>query len=358
MTLGLTQRLQNGENVLVAEGYVFEFERRGYLKAGPYVPEIVLEHPNLVQSLHEEFVHAGSDVVEAFTYYAHREKLRMIGRESDLEKINRNALKIARKVADETKTLMAGNICNSTVYSAKDSATWDTTKAIFKEQIEWAVSEKADFIIAETYSDFGEAKIALEAIKEYGRGLPAVITLGQANNVETKDGVPFDQACHQLESAGAAVVGLNCSSGPATIIPLMAEIRQACKGRIAALPVPFRTTPQQPQMQNLRIPETGERAFPLLLDRFSSTIDEIEKFGQSCKDIGIQYVGLCCGNSSRYFRTLAESLGRTPPASKYSADLSLHHVFKKEACCQRNGVSPKHRHGSHELSDQNWPSTV
>ena len=52
--------------MVVAEGYLFECERRGYLKAGPYVPEVILEHPQLVKSLHEEFVHAGSDVIVSF----------------------------------------------------------------------------------------------------------------------------------------------------------------------------------------------------------------------------------------------------------------------------------------------------
>ena len=74
----LLDRLAQGP-VICAEGYLFEFERRGYLQAGAYVPEVVLEHPDLVAELHREFVHAGSDVVEAFTYYAHREKLRIIG---------------------------------------------------------------------------------------------------------------------------------------------------------------------------------------------------------------------------------------------------------------------------------------
>ena len=65
--------------MICAEGYLFECERRGYLQAGAYVPEVVLEHPEVVAELHREFVHAGSDVVEAFTYYAHREKLATIG---------------------------------------------------------------------------------------------------------------------------------------------------------------------------------------------------------------------------------------------------------------------------------------
>ena len=65
--VGLMERIKDGETVILAEGYIFEFERRGYLKAGHFVPEVVLEHPNLVKESYREFVHAGSDVVLAFT---------------------------------------------------------------------------------------------------------------------------------------------------------------------------------------------------------------------------------------------------------------------------------------------------
>src|SRR5215475_11567081 len=76
----LAAMLQRGP-VVCAEGYLFECERRGYLQAGAFVPEVVLDHPEVVEELHREFVHAGSDVVEAFTYYGHRQKLRVIGKE-------------------------------------------------------------------------------------------------------------------------------------------------------------------------------------------------------------------------------------------------------------------------------------
>src|SRR5208337_3844012 len=92
---GLFDRLKSGP-VIRAEGYLFELERRGYLQAGAFVPEAVVENPEVVKRLHEDFVHAGSDVVEAFTYYAHRQKLRVIGGENILEDINRQALRIAR----------------------------------------------------------------------------------------------------------------------------------------------------------------------------------------------------------------------------------------------------------------------
>ncbi len=110
----LLAKLKEGP-VLCAEGYIFELERRGYVKAGAFVPEVVLENPEAVYQLHREFVRAGTDITLALTYYAHRDKLKAIGRENDLEAMNRAALKIASDVAKETNTLFAGNICNSGV---------------------------------------------------------------------------------------------------------------------------------------------------------------------------------------------------------------------------------------------------
>src|ERR1035438_9369294 len=70
---GLLKRLAAGP-VICAEGYVFELERRGYLQAGAFVPVVLTEHPEVVEQLHMDFVHAGSDVTQALTYYVHREK--------------------------------------------------------------------------------------------------------------------------------------------------------------------------------------------------------------------------------------------------------------------------------------------
>src|SRR3954453_2560528 len=121
MREGLLERLAHGP-VVCAEGYLFECERRGYLEEGAFVAEVVLEHPEVVSQLHREFVHAGSDVVEAFTYYAHREKLRVTAREGRLEELTRRALELAREVADETGTLLAGNISNTNVFGADDES--------------------------------------------------------------------------------------------------------------------------------------------------------------------------------------------------------------------------------------------
>ncbi|HVD57510.1 MAG TPA: homocysteine S-methyltransferase family protein, partial [Thermoleophilaceae bacterium] len=168
----LLERLDEGP-VICAEGYLFELERRGYLQAGGFVPEVVLDHPEKVAELHREFVHAGSDVVEAFTYYAHREKLRLIGKEELLEQINRQALDVAKEVAAESGALLAGNVCNTNVYTGEESR--ETVRGMFEEQVGWAVEAGADFVVAETLSWLGEALVATEVIN--ATGLPAVVTL-------------------------------------------------------------------------------------------------------------------------------------------------------------------------------------
>ncbi|ESO90438.1 hypothetical protein LOTGIDRAFT_233748 [Lottia gigantea] len=324
---GLKERLENNETVIVAEGYLFEFERRGLLKAGSFVPEVVLEHPELVRQLHEEFVRAGSDVVLAFTYYGHREKLRIIGKEDQLETLNRRALKIAREVADETGTLMAGNICNTTLYVKDDADAIEKCRSIFKEQIEWAVEGGAEFIVGETFADPGEALLALECIKRYGRGLPAVISMSPFAKDTTYDGYSYGDVCKQLEDAGADVVGLNCGRGPATITPLIKDAKLKCKGPLACLPVTYRTTEKQPNFQSLADPVTGQKAFPVDLPAHTCGRTEIREWAEEMKALGIQYIGLCCGNASHYLREVAEVYGRSPPASRFSTDMSQHFVF-------------------------------
>ena len=322
---GLLERLAAGP-VICAEGYLFEFERRGYLQAGAYVPEIVLEHPDLVEGLHRDFVRAGSDVVEAFTYYAHRAKLKMVGREKDLAKINRAALRIAGKVAKSTGTLLAGDICNTSIYGAEDPASHKQARKIFDEQVGWAVDANVDFIVGETYSFVGEALLALEAIKR--AGTPAVITLSIPREGQMRDGGTAADACKRLEQAGADVVGLNCARGPATTLPLLREVRAAVRCHVAGLPVPYRTTPAEPTFQSLTDAGAPEgRPFPTGLDPFLCSRYEIAEFGRAAYEIGVRYLGVCCGAGPHHVRSLAEALGRRPEASRYSPDMSKHILF-------------------------------
>lgn len=317
---GLLERLERGP-VLGGEGYVFELERRGYIKAGPFVPEVVLDAPDAVRQLHREYLRAGAEVMVALTYYADRDKLKTIGREDDLEEMNRQAVRLANQVAAEGDALVAGNLANTWVYDPYDkSGSSQRVRAIYTEQVRWAVEEGIDLVIAETLGYLGEGLVALEVIKEFN--LPAVITFASVED-QLKDGYGFVEACRILAQEGAEVVGFNCSRGPATMMPLLEELRQEVDGYIAAQPVAYRTSREEPTFQSLR-GHDGLRAFPVLLDPFVHTRLEMGDFAAAAQNLGVNYIGVCCGGAPHHVRAMAETLGRRPEASRYSPDLSLH----------------------------------
>ncbi len=322
---GLLERLEAGP-VICAEGYLFELERAGYVTAGPYVPEAVLEHPDAVVRLHRDFLRAGSDVMLAFTYYAHREKLRLVGKEDALEEMNRTAIRLARVVAQEGGALVAGNVCNSNIYVDGEPESARTVRAMFDEQVGWAVDEGVDFIVAETIGYASEALLALDAIKE--SGLPAVINLAIFRDPLTREGLTPAEACKRLEDAGADVVGLNCARGPATMLPLLRSIREAVSCHVAALPVAYRTSANEPTFLSMSDADCGclpeGRAFPTALDNLACNRYEIAEFTKAARELGVNYLGVCCGAAPHHIRSMAEALGRRPPASKYSPDMSRH----------------------------------
>jgi betaine-homocysteine S-methyltransferase len=157
------------------------------------------------------------------------------------------------------------------------------------------------------------------------------MTLAVPREGVMRDGVSAADACKRLEDGGADVVGLNCARGPATMLPLLREVRAAVRCHVAALPVPYRTTPKEPTFQSLTdascpsIPD--HRPFPTALDPFICNRYEIAEFGRQAFDVGIHYLGVCCGAGPHHIRSLAEALGRRPPASRYSPDMSKHILF-------------------------------
>jgi betaine-homocysteine S-methyltransferase len=286
----------------------------------------------VVKQLHREFVRAGSDIVEAFTYYGHREKMRLIGKEDLLEPLNRDALRLAREVAEETegeRPLVAGNICNTNIYGADDADSHKSARGIFEEQVGWAVDAGVDLIIAETFGWQGEAEIALDVMKQ--SGLPSVVTLTAHKDETLRDGDTAETGCKKLEDLGADVVGVNCARGPDTMLPIARRVRAAVSCHVAALPVPYRTRPANPTFQSLHDHDCGcipgDRAFPVALDPFTCNRYEIGEFAREAYEAGIRYLGVCCGNAPHHTRQMAEALGRHPPASAFSADMSKHYAF-------------------------------
>ena len=334
MKKDLLTRLNEGP-VLCAEGYLFAMERRGYLSAGAFVPEVVLEHPEVVSQLHREFIRAGSDVVQAFTYYGHREKLRLIGKEELLEPLQKNALQIAKDARDEFKDLdllVCGDVANTNIYDPNDKKSHSECQKMYEEQVAWAKEAGVDFIVAETINWTEEMKIALKAIKEVG--LIAVTNFSIKKGDKTREGHTPGEACKMMEDLGADVVGLNCYRGPKMTMKLLPEIRKKVSCHVAALPVPYRTTEEQPGFLNQTdhgcdcIP--GGNAFPVALDNLYCNRFEMAEFAKDCEKQKINLIGICCGAEPHHVREMAVALGRKPISYKYYPDMSRHWLHGKD----------------------------
>ena len=332
---GLLKRLSE-ETVICAEGYLFEAERRGYLASGEFVPELALENPDALKNIHIDFQHAGSDVVQAFTYNGHREKMRVIGKEELLEPLNRAALKIAREVANNVKAgtepnLFAGNISNTNIWNPNDKNSQKEVRSIFGEMVQWALEEGADYIIGETFYFAEEAYTALDEIKK--ANLPSVITISPMGENIMRDGISVVDTCKELEQRGANVVGMNCFRGPATMMPFLKEIKKAIKCYVAALPIAFRTTIEQPTFFNLddnekcACPSPHGRTFPTALDPLYCNRYEIKQFAEEAHALGIKYLGVCCGAAPMHIREVAEAVGKNVPASRYREKMANHFMY-------------------------------
>ncbi len=330
----LLKRLNDGP-VICAEGFLFEIEKRGYMASGEFVPMVSLDHPEVLENLHKEFQHAGSDIVQAFTYNGHREKMRIIGKEELLEPLNRSALQIAKKVSDKNENgepnLMAGNISNSNIWKQGDKKSQLEVEKMFNEMVGWAVDEGADMLIGETFYYAEEAYMALKVMKQ--TKLPSVITIAPYGQNIMRDDISIVDTCKELEQKGGDVVGMNCHRGPNTMMPYLKEIRKVLKCHIAGLPINFRTTEESPTFFNL--PDHNgcthhtphKTTFPTALDPMQCNRYEIKKFAEEAYAIGINYLGVCCGANPMLIREVAEAVGLRVPASKYRENMENHYMY-------------------------------
>ena len=225
MKKGILDRLAEGV-VLGDGGYILEMEKRGYVIAGPFTPEVVLEHPDAVKELHKEFIRAGAEVIQAFAFYASREKLANVGYGEKVLDLNRQAVKIANEVAGDD-VLVAGNLSTTWSYKQGDADSREIARRQFEEQLRVQVDEGVDFIIGELFFDLEEALIALDVAK--ATGLPVMMTMAYFKDKYSREGKDPAECAIALSQNGCDIVGINCGRGPNQMLPLVKEMRDAIR---------------------------------------------------------------------------------------------------------------------------------
>jgi len=306
MPKGILERLADGP-VLGDGGYLLELEKRGYVQAGPFTPEVVVEHPEALAQLHREFLRAGAEVLQTMTFYASDDKLATVRMEGTVDEINRNAVRIAREVASEGDALVAGNLSLTWAYDPADGASPDRVRGLFDRQLEDQLGAgPPDFWIGETFSYLAEALLFVERAKP--TGLPVMATLSfEALPAKTYEGEPPGDAARKLADAGADIVGVNCLNGPSQQLPIAREMVEAVAGAVpvATQPVAYATTNDEPDF-------TAGDSFPFALTPMTLARGEMAAFAVDARDAGIGYIGSCCGAVAEHVRAMAKVLGKLP----------------------------------------------
>jgi betaine-homocysteine S-methyltransferase len=293
-------------------GYLIELERRGYVDSGSgreqvgtgrgsgqFTPEVAIEHPDALRELHREFLAAGSQVLQALTFFGTREKLDRAGYGSQTEEINLAAVKLAKEVAG-TQALVAGSVSRTQLIEREGPQSLSKARDHIAEQIRFLQSAGVDFLILETFFHLSEMRVALEAAAE--SGLAAVATMSFRPLVtRCSDGHTPAECARVMADLGAIAVGANCEQDPARMLPLLRETRAATNVAIAAQPAAFRTTDECHSFT--RLP-----AFPEDLETIQIPRREFTEFGRVARNEGIRYAGGCCGCNAAYIRSLAQGV--------------------------------------------------
>ena len=302
---GILERLNEGP-VLGDGGYLLELEKRGWVRPGPFTPEVAIVYPEALRELHIEFREAGAEVLQALTFYASRDKLATVGLEDRVADINRSAVRVAKEVAGD-QCLVAGNLSLTWMYEQGSASAADRVRHTFDEQLAVQCDEGIDFIIGETFSWLGEALLCVERAKK--TGLPVMVTICFENKDQTAEGKTAAEAAKTLLGAGADIVGMNCLRPPAHTLGAMEQMRKAVDGYLACQPVAYRTPKDKPDFTSL--PE-----FPYALDPLQLTRKEMGEYALRAKEIGINYIGSCCGSVAMHVREMARVLGKLPAESR------------------------------------------
>jgi len=304
MPRGILERLADGA-VLGDGGYLLELEKRGYVQAGPFTPEVAIEHPDALAQLHREFLRAGAEFLTTMTFYASDDKLATVGMKDKVDEINRNAVLVARKVAAEGDALVAGDLSLTWAYQPDDAASADHVRSLFDRQLQDMLdASPLDFWVGETFSFVGEALLFVERAK--ATGLPVMVTMcfEQAEPRSYEGETPGDCA-RKLADAGADIVGVNCLNGPDQQLPIALEMREAIAGYVASQPVAYRTTTERPDF-------TSTPNFPYALSPLQLSRGEMASFARRANAAGINVIGSCCGSVAEHVRAMARAIGKLP----------------------------------------------
>ena len=277
------------QKILVLDGATGTNLQKAGMPTGVCPEKWILEHKDIMIELQMNYINAGSNIIYAPTFSGNRIKLEEYGLDKDLEKMNLELVALSKEAVAKTgyRAYVAGNLTMTgrQLYPI-GKLSLEELIDVYKEQIAVLVKADVDLLVVETMMSLAEARAAVIAAKETCE-LPIVVSMTYNEDGRTLYGTPPEVAVTVLQSLGVDAIGVNCSTGPAEMIPLVAKMKEYANIPILAKP-------------NAGMPELidGETVYAM-------TPEEFAEYGRQLVEAGANLIGGCCGTTKDHISALA-----------------------------------------------------
>jgi len=259
--------------------------------------ELNLSDPGLILAIHEEYLQAGAEILESNTFGANRFRLARHGLAGKVAEINAAGVRLAREAVTHLKekqaseAWVAGTLGPLGVRLEPLGKTGlDEARAAFAEQVQALAKAGVDLLIVETMPALNEAHEALAAAREIAPDLPVLVMVTVDDEGNCLDGSSPEQAAALLTEWGAGAIGVNCSTGPATVLTAIEAMRKATALPLAAMP-------------NAGMPRAVEGR-----NIYLCSPEYMASFARKAIAAGAQVVGGCCGTTPNHIRAMRSAI--------------------------------------------------
>ena len=272
-------------------------QKRG-MPSGVCPEKWILDNEDIFIGLQKEYVEAGTNVLYAPTFTSNRIKLQEFGLENQIREINHKLVALSKRAANG-KAWVAGDL-TMTGQQLKPMGTMDFEELVdvYKEQITYLAEAGVDLLVVETMMSLQESRAALIAAKEVCN-LPVMVTMTFEADGRALYGTDVLTAAITLESLGADAFGINCSTGPAQMIPMFEKIQSAVKIPLIAKPNAGMPT----------LDEEGNTVYGLGCDDFAKEVKMLWERGASI-------LGGCCGTTPEHIKAMISLMKEEKPKKR------------------------------------------
>ena len=272
--------------------------------------ELNLSRPDLIRSIHEEYLMAGANVIESNTYGANRFKLKSHNLLEQMGEINRRGVELARSAAGE-KAYVAGSMGPSGLeIEPWGDVSLEEVFDAYAEQSAYLQEGGVDLFILETFQDIREMEQAIKAVKSVST-LPVVAMMTVGEDGLTRYGVNLEDIMRKLEQSPASVIGLNCTVGPKPMLDFVEQIRASSGKPLCVMPNAGRPQYTDGRMIYMSTPEY----FSVYTRRFI--------------DKGVRMLGGCCGTTPEHISKMANSLAMKQTRIQHSIHIGVKPVTEE-----------------------------